>query len=377
VRKFLAIILASLVVVSLAGVIKIGFFVPLSGIGADDGESALHGAMLAVKYLNEHGGVLGNQVKLVYYDDQTDPKQAVSLAYKLVQRDGVVAVISGSYSSPTRAAAAIYQRLRTPLISAYAVHPDITKAGNYVFRVGTLATVQGRAGAHLAVEKLKAKKIALLVMDNDFGVSLAKAFKAEAEKLGAKIVFEEKFSVGEKDFRTILEKLKKTEPDVIYATGYYFNASKIVTQAKELGIYQTIIGQEGYDSPLFISLSKNHSANGTVITTDLDRDSERKIVQWFIREYEKEYGRDADMVAASTFDSVMIIAKAIEIAGKASRNAIKDALPKVSGLETVTGFKHFTKGREAVREVVCQVILADKFHRLCKIEDPDIITPGE
>ena len=376
-RKLLAILLISLMVVSFAGVIKVGLFVPLSGIGADDGESALHGAMLAVKYLNEHGGILGNQVKLVYYDDQTDPKQAVSLAYKLVQRDGVVAVISGSYSSPTRAAAAIYQRLKTPLISAYAVHPDITKAGDYVFRVGTLATVQGRAGAHLAVEKLKAKKIALLLMDNDFGMSLAKAFKSEAEKLGAKIVFEEKFSVGEKDFRTILEKLKKTEPDVIYATGYYFNASKIVTQAKELGIYQTIIGQEGYDSPLFISLSKNHAANGTVITTDLDRDSEREIVQWFIKEYEKKYGRAADMVAASAFDSVMIIAKAIEIAGKASRSAIKDALPKVSGLEAVTGFKHFTKDREAVREVVCQVILADRFHRLCKIDDPSVVTPGK
>jgi len=234
-KKLLAVLLVSLALASFAGVIKLGLFVPLSGIGADDGESALNGAKLAVKYLNEQGGVLGNQVELIYYDDQTDPKQAVSIAYKLVQQDGVVAVISGSYSSPTRAAAAVYQRLRTPLISAYAVHPDIIKVGDYVFRVGTLATVQGRAGAHLAVKKLKAKKIAVLVMDNDFGVSLANAFKTEAEKLGAEIVFEEKYSVGEKDFRTVLEKIKKVEPDVIYATGYYFNACKIVTQAKEKG----------------------------------------------------------------------------------------------------------------------------------------------
>ncbi len=376
-RRLLAVLLVVAVSLAMAGVIKIGLFVPLSGIGADDGESALHGAMLAVKYVNDHGGVLGKKLELVYYDDQTDPKQSVSLAYKLVQKDGVVAVVSGSYSGPTRAAAGIYQRLKTPMVSAYAVHPDITKAGEYIFRVGTLATVQGRAGAHLAVEKLKAKRIALLVMDNDFGVSLANAFKAEAKKLGAEIVFEEKFAVGEKDFRTILEKVKKLDPDVIYATGYYFNASKIVTQAKELGIYQTIIGQEGYDSPLFIELSKNHAANGTVITTDLDRDSERPVVQWFMKEYEKEFGRPADMVAASAFDAVMILAKAIEIAGSTSKSAIKDALYKVSGIDSVTGFKHFTKDREAVREVVCQVIVGDRFHRFWVIDDPEIVTPGK
>ena len=357
--------------------IKIGLFVPLTGIGADDGLSALHGAQLAVEYINSKGGVLGQKLELVYYDDQTDPKQAVSLAYKLVQKDRVVAVISGSYSGPTRAAASIYQRLRTPMIAAYAVHPDITKAGDYVFRVGTLATVQGRAGAHLAVEKLGAKKIAVLIMDNDFGVSLAKSFMEEAKKLGAEIVYQAKFAVGEKDFRTILSEIKKLDPDVIYATGYYFNASKIVTQAKELGIYQTIIGQEGYDSPLFIELSKNHAANGTVITTDLDRDSNKPIVRWFISEYEKKFGRDADMVAASTFDAVMILAKAIEIAGKADRNAIKKALPLVKGEDFVTGFKRFTKGREAVREVVCQVILNDSFHYFWKIDDPEIITPGK
>jgi branched-chain amino acid transport system substrate-binding protein len=357
--------------------IKIGLFVPLTGIGADDGLSALHGAQLAVDYLNSHGGVLGQKIELVYYDDQTDPKQAVSLAYKLVQKDGVVAVISGSYSGPTRAAASIYQRLRTTMISAYAVHPDITKAGDFIFRVGTLATVQGRAGAHLAVEKLGAKKIAVLIMDNDFGVSLANAFMDEAKKLGAEIVYQAKFAVGEKDFRTILNEVKKLDPDVIYATGYYFNASKIVTQAKELGIYQTIIGQEGYDSPLFIQLSKNHAANGTVITTDLDRDSDRKIVQWFISEYEKKFGRDADMVAASTFDAVMILAKAIQLAGKANRESIKKALPLVGGEDFVTGFKRFTRSREAVREVVCQVILGDSFHYFWKIDDPNIVTPTE
>ncbi len=370
----LSVVLAALVATFAFSVVKIGLFVPLTGIGADDGESALHGAQLAVEYINSHGGINGEKVKLVYYDDQTDPKQSVAIAYKLVQKDRVVAAISGSYSGPTRAAASIYQRLKKVMISAYAVHPDITRAGKYIFRVGTLATVQGRAGAHLAVEKLGAKRIALLVMDNDFGVSLAKSFKEEAKKLGAEIVFEEKFAVGEKDFRPILTKIKEIDPDVIYATGYYFNASKIVTQAKELGIYQTIIGQEGYDSPLFIELSKNHAANGTVITTDLDRDSEDPFVQWFIKTYEEKFGRPADMVAASAFDAVMILSKAIEKGGKSSEG-IRKALLEIEDFKSVTGFKHFTKDREAVREVVCQVILNDSFHRFCIIDDPNIVTP--
>lgn len=362
------------------GSIKIGFFAPITGPAAADGASALHGAELAVEYINNRGGVLGQKVELVWYDDNFKADQAVNIAYKLVQQDKVAVVVSGSYSGMTRAAAGIYQQLKVPMISSYAVHPEIVATGDYIFRVGTLATVQGRAGAHLAVKKLGAKRIAILTIDNDFGVSLTAGFKEEALKLGAEIVFEQKYPLGETDFRPILTRIRGLRPDAIYATAYFSEAARLVSQARQLGIFVPIIGQEGYDSPQFAKLAEAGAANGVVITTDLDRDSEKPIVQWFIEEYAKRYGLDADMVAASAFDAVMVATKAIALAGSYDPAKIRDALASIKAgdeeLEDfVTGFRGFTEKRESLRTITCQIYLGNRFHWFWEVSDPKIVTP--
>ncbi|MCS7175608.1 ABC transporter substrate-binding protein [Pseudothermotoga sp.] len=362
------------------GTIKIGFFAPITGPAAADGASALHGAELAVEYINARGGVLGQKVELVWYDDNFKADQAVNIAYKLVQQDRVAVVVSGSYSGMTRAAAGIYQQLKVPMISAYAVHPEIVATGDYIFRVGTLATVQGRAGAHLAVRKLGAKRIAILTIDNDFGVSLTAGFKEEAIKLGAEIVFEQRYPLGETDFRPILTRIRALKPDAIYATAYFSEAARLVSQARQLGIFVPIIGQEGYDSPQFAKLAEAGAANGVVITTDLDRDSEKPIVRWFIEEYAKKYGLDADMVAASAFDAVIAAIKAIALAGSYDPAKIRDALASIKAgdkeLEDfVTGFRGFTEKRESLRTITCQIYLGNRFHWFWEVTDPKIVTP--
>ncbi|MCL4426373.1 MAG: ABC transporter substrate-binding protein, partial [Firmicutes bacterium] len=188
--------------------IKIGFFAPITGPAAADGESVKRAAELAVKEINDAGGINGKKIQLVAYDDRLDPKEAVNIANKLIGQDKVVAVVSGSYSGTTRAAAPIFQEAKIPMITAYAVHPDITKAGNYMFRQSFLGTVQGRAGAEAAVKLLGAKNISILAVDNDFGKTLSAGFKERAEKLGAKIVSADIFPSGEKEFNPLLTKIK-------------------------------------------------------------------------------------------------------------------------------------------------------------------------
>ena len=87
-----------------------------------------------MKQANSAGGINGKQIELVVYDDQASPKEAVPIANRLIEKDGVKVAVSGSYSGSTRAAAGIFQDAGIPYISAYAIHPDITRAGNYVFR---------------------------------------------------------------------------------------------------------------------------------------------------------------------------------------------------------------------------------------------------
>jgi branched-chain amino acid transport system substrate-binding protein len=101
--------------------IRIGFHVPLTDFAAGEGKSAQLGAELAIEQINAKGGVLGRPLELVTYDDQSAAEQAVPIANKLLG-EGVKAVISGSYSAPTRAAAGVFQKEGIPYISAYAIH---------------------------------------------------------------------------------------------------------------------------------------------------------------------------------------------------------------------------------------------------------------
>ena len=175
--------------------VKIGFNVPLTGFAAADGKSALNGAKLAVKQANQAGGINGKMIELVVYDDQASPKQAVPISNKLIEKDKVVAAISGSYSGATRAAAGVFQSAEIPYISAYAVHPEITKAGNYVFRTSFMGEVQGRAGAKLIGATLQRKRVVLITLKNDFGKSLAAGFKEAADQFNLQIVNEYEYSI--------------------------------------------------------------------------------------------------------------------------------------------------------------------------------------
>ena len=197
-RRFFSI--AAIAIISICGLlsisayaqetVKVGFIAPLTGFAAADGYSSLESAKLAVDYVNEHGGIKGKKLELVSYDDACQPDQASALTRKLIENDKVTVMISGSYSSPSRAAAVICQQAKVPFTSTYAVHPSIVEAGEYCHRIGMAAPIQGRTGGYFAVRELGAKRIALLIMNNDFGVSLAEALKETAIKLGAQIVYE-------------------------------------------------------------------------------------------------------------------------------------------------------------------------------------------
>jgi branched-chain amino acid transport system substrate-binding protein len=358
--------------------IKIGFFAPITGPAAADGESADRSAKLAVKIINEQGGVLGRPIELVTYDDAFSPDEAANVVRRMIEQDKVVAVVSGSYSFTTRAGAPIAQEAGVPFIAAYAVHPLVTETGEYVWRIGALAPIQGRAGAQLVFDKLNARKVAILVVDNDFGISLTDGFKSHAAELGMEIVYEQKYPLGESDFRPMLDGIKAAKPDVIYATGYYAEAASLVSQMKEAGINIQVVGQEGYDSPTFLQLA-GEAANGVIFTTDLNRDSKRAPVQQFLKSFEDAYGAQADAVGASVYDAVQVMAAGIEAGGSTEPAAILQGLKSLKNFDlAVTGpIIRFTEGREVVRPIGAQIVQDNAFHFYAEIDDPKLITPDK
>ena len=359
----------------LAGSIKIGFNAPLTGFAAADGNSALVGARLAVEQVNAGGGINGDDIELVVYDDQASPKEAAPLAVKMTTQDEVTAGISGSYSGSTRAAATIFQENSVPYISAYAVHPDITRAGDYVFRTSFMGEVQGRAGAKLIGDVMGLKRVALITLNNDFGKSLATGFKEKAADFGIEITGEYEYSIKDREFGPIVSKVKSDNPDAIYASGYFFTAGPLVRQIRAAGIAAPVIGQEGYDSQKFIEIA-GPDAEGVIITTSLDRDSSNPITQAFIEGFEEMAGYPTDMVAASAHTAVLVMAEALKKAGAGDRTALRDAIAG-SSVDASTGHISFNTLGEVKKDVQIQVVKDGAWRHYAVISDPVLLAPPE
>jgi branched-chain amino acid transport system substrate-binding protein len=356
-----------------ADTVKIGFHAPLTGFAASDGKSASEGAKLAAEQINAGGGINGRKIELVIYDDQAKPAQAIAIANKLIGQDEVPVAVSGSYSGPTRSAAGVFQEAGIPYISAYAIHPDITRAGDYVFRTSFLGEIQGRAGAKLIGEMLGKKRVVMITLQNDFGKSLAAGFSREAADYGIEIVNEYEYSIKDRQFGSIVAKVKADKPEAVYASGYYFTAGPLVNQLRAAGVTVPIIGQEGYDSQKFIEIA-GEEAEGVIITTSLDRDSDVPETRNFIEEFEKRAGFKTDMVAASAHTAVMVVAEALRKAGTGDSAVIRDAIA-ATDLKVSTGTIRFNKLGEVMKAVQVQVVRDGNWHHHSVIDDPELLAP--
>jgi len=255
--------------------------------------------------------------------------------------------------------APIFQQAGIPMVAGYAVHKDITRSGDFIFRNGFLGEIEGAAAAEVAVKKLMATRIAVLTMDNDFGRELSAGFVKHAEESGVQIVSHQVYSLKEEDYTPFLTKVKKVNPDVLFTSGYYKQAALICRQAKDLGLKAQILGEEGFDSPKFLEIARE-SAEGVIIVTNLDRDDKRPHVQEFLRTYKERYGLDADMVGASSYDAFMIVVYAIREAGT-NPNAIRKALAELRDYDAITGkISRFNAIGEVTKPVQVQVVRGER-----------------
>jgi len=361
--------------IAYAETVKVGFNVPLTGFAAADGESALNGAKLAVKQANSKGGIDGKQIELVVYDDQASPKEAVPIANRLIEKDGVKVAVSGSYSGSTRAAAGVFQAAGIPYISAYAIHPEITRAGEYVFRTSFMGEVQGGAGALLIGQTMQLKRVVVITLKNDFGKSLAAGFKAEAANFGIEIINEYDYSIKDRQFGPIVAKVRADKPDAIYASGYFFTAGPLVNQLRSGGVTVPVIGQEGYDGEQFIKIA-GAASEGVIITTSLDRDSNSPETRSFITEYEKLTGNKVDMVAASGHTALKVVIAALRRAGTSNPKAIRNAIAQTQ-LTAATGHISFNTLGEVRKNVQVQIVRNGGWHYHSEIRDQTLLAPPE
>lgn len=340
--------------------IKIGWVGPLTGPTSTDGTLSRNAAQLAIEQFNKDGGVDGEKVELVAEDDQGKPEEALKGVQKLINSDKVTGIVGGGYSGPMKTVTPKVQAAKVPMVVAYAVHPDITKGGDYVNRVIYTADVQGKAMADYAVNDLKKKNIAVLYVDIDYGISIYSAFKDEAKKLGANIVIEKPFKMGDKDFSSVLTAVKGAKPDALYVVGYYNEAAGIVTQSKELGINAQFLGVDGFDSPKFLELGKENT-QGATFTTSFYATDAREAVQNFVKAWHDKYkDSEPDMLSSQSFDATEVILEAMKKAGK-DRGKLAKAINETKDFEGTSGKISFNAQHEVVKPVIFMTVKDRKF----------------
>jgi branched-chain amino acid transport system substrate-binding protein len=374
---------ASIVVLSAAAAlparadIKIGFQAPLTGPSATDGKSAQLAATMAVEDINAAGGVLGQKIELVSYDDQAKSDQAIFTANKLIGEDNVKLVVNGSYSASGRAAAPVFQKAGVVMISAYGVHPDITKAGDYMFRLVHLGPPQGAATALYIGKTLGKKKISTITMDNDYGQATMDGFLEAAPKYGIEVLNKYSYSLKDRQFGSIVASVKRDNPDAVYATGYFFTGGPLVSQLRAAGVTAPIIGSQAFDSEKFIEIA-GPAAEGTYIIDSFDRDRKDPALQKFFADFKTRAGYAPEGVAAITYSAVALMADGIKRAGSADPAKVRDALAATKDFPLLEGnMNGFNSLHEMLMPIAVNEIKDGKFKAAGEITDLSAFAPPE
>lgn len=314
------------------GPIKIGFLGPLTGDMATVGQNNKAAVEVAVDAVNKAGGINGRQIEMVWEDGKCDGASGASAAQKLVNVDKVVAIIGGGCSAESIPAAPIIESGKVVAISPLSSNPALTSAGDYIFRDYPSDSFQGAKAAEFAINKLGAKKLAILACQSDWCNGLAKVFADKAKTLGGEIVVEEKFDdKTTKDLRTELTKIKAAKPDLIYYLAYSDSTIIGFKQMKELGIKAKVLGGDTWDDPKIIS-GAGKAAEGAIYLkpSALVTDDFKSLMK------AKTGSEDILVGSSQAYDAVNILIQVMKQVGSDSTK-IKDALYQVQNYQGVSG----------------------------------------
>lgn len=373
-KRFCAVVLASFAgfaFLASAGcakkedVIKIGVAGPMTGDQAKLGTDFKNGVTLAVDGWNAKGGLLGKKIAVVVVDDQHDPKQAVSVANKLVN-EGVAGVVGHFNSSCSIPSSDVYNRANIPVITPASTNPQFTERGyRGVARVCGRDDQQGKVAADFVTHKLKIKKVAIIHDKTTYGQGLADEFKRFI-KDKADVVYYGGIIQGDKDFKTVLTAIRDKKPDLVYFGGIYPEAGLLVKQAKELGITVPFMSGDGAIDPKFIEIAGAKAAEGTYMTFSPDT---KKIpsAKTFVEEYERKFG-EIGPYSVYAYDAANILLTAMKEAGSTEGKAVTDKVHSMEFTGALGKIKFDEKGDVIVSPYVVWITKDGKFVEYWKPE---------
>lgn len=274
--------------------IKIGVITVLTGSGSEYGTATQKALDLAVLKINKEGGIKGRNIELIYEDDKCDPKEGIAALQKINSMDKTNIIIGTICSSVTLAMGPIVQEKNLLVISSGASNPRIAEYPN-IFRTWPSDALQGKFIASFVSDNLKAKKAAVIYINNDYGVGLKDAFEKEFTGKRGEIVGFEAIPEGATDIRTQLIKIKSKTPDVTFLATYAKEMGIVLKQAKELGFSPQFIGGEGSKDSSVIEIG-GAGAEGLIgtIPSLVSGGARDEFLKLFKEKYNEEPGVTAD-----------------------------------------------------------------------------------
>jgi branched-chain amino acid transport system substrate-binding protein len=296
--------------------INIGATLDFTGPNAVYGNQVRQGLDLAIEEINKNGGIEDKKVKITYLDSHSDPKTAVTNTQQLISVDNCKILIGEISSSATLAMIPVVEQNNAFLFAPASSSPKLTDVSKNFARNWPSDDAEAGSAAEFAISNFTAKTSAIIYVNSDYGLGLKDKFTQVFESKGGKVVDAEPYGVGTTDFRTILLKVKDTNPDCIYLAGNPKEMGACIKQLRENDLTAKIISNTGFLQNDCLSLA-GKAANGVVVPTPEynPTDSTQVSIYDFYKKFKAKYHTIPTMVNANAYDAIYLIKEAIENVG--------------------------------------------------------------
>lgn len=330
--------------------IRIALTAPMTGNLSQYGESFQNAVELACKQWNDNGGVLGRTVEVVLEDTAGDSAQAATVAQKIVSDDTIFAQVGDFNTACCLAAQPIYTQAEMIQISPTCSAVNFAVGSEWSFECLGTQDVQGEFMAQWAYDN-GARKVAVLYLNSDWGISVDEGFANAFRELGGEIVIEEPYNDGETDFSAALTKLRDSEPDALYVACYYNDGAAINIQKETLGWDIPVYHPGTVYSTDFLSIGGT-AVEGVYTNVGFYPDDPTPEAEAFITDYNDLYGADPDYYGACAYDAFNVLMQAIEDTGELDSAAVRDTLAATTDYPGVSGSITFDENGDARKSYI-------------------------
>jgi len=296
------------------GPVKIAGLVELSGTGTTSGTNFNDGVKLAVKEINAAGGILGRKIEYTANDTQSQPQTSKALAVRAID-DGAYVVMGPVFSGSILVSMAETRRAEIPNFTGGEA-ASITQQGNpYIFRTSFTQSAAMPKVARYLKDNLKAKSVAIIFTNNDFGKGGRDVFMKAIEPAGIKVVADISTDPGQLDFSGAVLKAKQANADALFVYTNEEEAARCLRELKKQGYDKPIVGETVLTSQKVIELAGD-AANGAVAHVGLTADAPIPAVKEFAAKFQKEYGYKPDHNGIKGYTAMYIVKAVTEQVGK-------------------------------------------------------------